>query len=98
MKNRTDLIREVCSRYHVAYSTTKEWVSAIIDTMADMITEDELSLQRFGTFVHKKRAPRVGRHPVSGNRINIPARYVLEFVPTPSIDSAVRSKPIDPST
>lgn len=76
------------------YTVTKQWVDAIVDAMADVVKEDELSLQKFGKFYHKKRAARYGRHPVTGAPVHVPAHVIVEFEPCASIENAVYNLPV----
>jgi integration host factor subunit beta len=55
-----------------------------VNTMLDAMTEALASGQRieirgFGSFALNYRPPRLGRNPKSGDRVEVPAKYVPHF-------------------
>jgi integration host factor subunit beta len=55
-----------------------------VNTMLEAMTEALASGQRieirgFGSFALNYRPPRVGRNPKSGDRVQVPAKYVPHF-------------------
>jgi integration host factor subunit beta len=55
-----------------------------VNTMLDAMTEALASGQRieirgFGSFALNYRPPRLGRNPKSGDRVQVPAKYVPHF-------------------
>lgn len=63
---------------------SKKDISAVIDAVIDTIVEtvsngDKVTIPGFGTFEARKRAARVGVNPMTGSKINIPAKTVPGF-------------------
>ena len=55
-----------------------------VNTMLDAMTEalaggQRIEIRGFGSFALKYRPPRVGRNPKSGDRVQVPAKYVPHF-------------------
>jgi len=55
-----------------------EIFGAIADALAD---GDRVELRGFGSFSTKKREPRVGRNPKTGESVQVPAKVVPHFKP-----------------
>lgn len=65
---------------------TKSSVGRILDSIAATVGEtlqkgDEVVLVGFGTFKTADRAAKVGRNPMNGEQVTIPARRVAVFKP-----------------
>ena len=50
----------------------------IIDTL---VNEGRIELRNFGIFEVRKRKPRLARNPMTGEQVEVPARYVVTFKP-----------------
>ncbi len=55
-----------------------------VNTMLDAMTEalaggQRIEIRGFGSFALNYRPPRVGRNPKSGDRVQVPAKYVPHF-------------------
>jgi nucleoid DNA-binding protein len=46
-----------------------------------LVTEGRVELRNFGVFEVKKRKPRRGRNPRTGEHVDVPARLVVTFNP-----------------
>ncbi|MCX6827612.1 MAG: HU family DNA-binding protein [candidate division Zixibacteria bacterium] len=66
-------------------------LQSFMDNVADSLKQGKkVSLVGFGVFVVSRRKARVGRHPRTGTRINIPAMKVPHFRAGKSLKKAVR--------
>tara|TARA_B110000967_G_C18776020_1_gene505588 strand:+ start:623 stop:901 length:279 start_codon:yes stop_codon:yes gene_type:complete len=55
-------------------------VKAIIDLMSKSLSNgDRIEIRGFGSFSLNFRPPRVGRNPKTGDKVNVPAKYVPHF-------------------
>lgn len=55
-------------------------VHTMLDSMVDALTRNErIEIRGFGTFVMRKRKPRVGRNPKSGAEVSLGDRRVPFF-------------------
>ncbi len=54
--------------------------AAILDAMAQgLATGQRIEIRGFGSFDLNYRPPRVGRNPKSGDRVQVPEKYVPHF-------------------
>ncbi len=55
-------------------------VKAIIDLMSKSLSNgDRIEIRGFGSFSLNFRPPRIGRNPKTGDKVNVPAKYVPHF-------------------
>lgn len=55
-------------------------VKVILDAMTVALTRgDRIEIRGFGSFALNYRPPRVGRNPKSGDKVQVPAKYVPHF-------------------
>jgi integration host factor subunit beta len=64
-------------------------VEAIIDTLVDEGSDNRIELRNFGVFEVKKRAARKARNPRTGERVDVPAKYVVTFKPGKEMEERV---------
>ena len=63
---------------------TKKQATQVVNTVFEVISEavnngDKVRIKNFGTFHIKRKAARVGRNPLTGKSLEIPAKDVLTF-------------------
>ncbi len=57
-----------------------EAVNTMLDAMTDALaTGQRIEIRGFGSFALNYRPPRLGRNPKSGDRVQVPAKYVPHF-------------------
>ncbi len=57
-----------------------EAVNTMLDAMTDALASGQrIEIRGFGSFALNYRPPRVGRNPKSGDRVQVPAKYVPHF-------------------
>jgi len=55
-------------------------VKMIIDALTESLARgDRIEIRGFGSFALNYRPPRVGRNPKSGDKVNVPEKYVPHF-------------------
>ncbi|MGK2960150.1 MAG: integration host factor subunit beta [Candidatus Malihini olakiniferum] len=62
----------------VAEYAVKEMLEQMAATLAD---GDRIEIRGFGSFSLHYRAPRVGRNPKTGNKVELEGKYVPHFKP-----------------
>lgn len=78
---REDIIAEIVKDTGVSKETVRMvWDSLFSSVILAVSQGNRVVLNGFGTFVSKKRAPRTGRNPHTGEAVPIPARYIPQFV------------------
>ena len=80
--NKQDLVKKIAHDAEV----TQRQASVMVDSMINIVMEavakgEKVQLLGFGTFEAKRRAPRVGRNPSTGDVIEIPETVVPMFKP-----------------
>jgi integration host factor subunit beta len=78
---RSDLIAKLAERYPQLLAKDAELaVKVILDTMAATLASGgRIEIRGFGSFALNYRPPRTGRNPKSGDKVQVPAKYVPHF-------------------
>lgn len=58
---------------------TEKWDSFVELALREVVTNGEFPLPGLGKLVKKNRAARMGRNPMTGESISIPAKTVVKF-------------------
>jgi DNA-binding protein HU-beta len=78
--NQGELIQEVADEANLTKTQTQDAVRALLKTITQVVADgDKVTLMGFGTFEPKVRSAREGRHPRTGETIQIPAATVPTF-------------------
>ena len=89
--NKTELVNAITYLYGTTL-TPGQAVEAVLTTIADQVTNgDNVTVTGFGTFERVERAPRTGRNPRTGERIQIAAKRAVRFSPGEAFKVAVRT-------
>jgi nucleoid DNA-binding protein len=77
---KTELVDYVAERVQLPKYQTKAVVTSVLQGIMDALrTGDTVALRGFGSFRLRRRPPRVGRNPKTGDRVQIPAMQVPRF-------------------
>ncbi len=77
-----DLVSRVAQHAGIPNRQAEKVVNAFIDTITDSLNKgEEVRLTGFGTFRVVERAPRKGRHPRTGEEMQIPGSMRPTFTP-----------------
>ena len=78
---RKELIAKLAARYPQLVAKDAELaVKMILDSMATSLAQGErIEIRGFGSFGLNYRPPRVGRNPKSGEKVQVPEKYVPHF-------------------
>lgn len=78
---RSDLILKLAERFPQLLGKDAELaVKVILDSMATTLTSGgRIEIRGFGSFALNYRPPRMGRNPKSGDKVQVPAKYVPHF-------------------
>lgn len=78
---RSELIAILAERNMHLYQKDLEMVvDAVFDEITDALSRgDRVELRGFGSFSVKKREPRVGRNPRTGESVKVDTKYVPHF-------------------
>ncbi len=80
---KSELIERLCSRLtHLSAKQVEDSVKAILEQMAMTLeTGNRIEIRGFGSFSLHFRAPRVGRNPKTGEKVDLDCKYVPHFKP-----------------
>lgn len=80
---KSELIEQLASRFpQLVAKDCEEAVRVILGAMTDALASgDRIELRGFGSFSLNYRPPRLGRNPKSGEKVNVPEKYVPHFKP-----------------
>lgn len=86
-----DIVKTISEEIGMTQLKTKEIVqktfNAIIETL---VLEERIELRNFGVFAVKPRAARKARNPRTGQRVDVPEKYVVTFKPGKEMEEKVR--------
>ncbi len=80
---KSDLIENLTrSQGHLAYKDVELAVKSLIEMMSGALSMGErIEIRGFGSFSLHYRPPRIGRNPKSGEKVELPGKYVPHFKP-----------------
>lgn len=78
---RSDLIAKLAARHpQLLGKDAKLAVKVILDSMAATLAQGgRIEIRGFGSFSLNYRPPRLGRNPKSGEKVQVPPKYVPHF-------------------
>ncbi len=80
---KSDLIENLSkTQNHLADKDVELAVKGLIEMMSTALSSgDRIEVRGFGSFSLHYRPPRVGRNPKSGDKVQLPGKYVPHFKP-----------------
>jgi len=88
---KAEFIAKVSKKIKLSKAQTGKILDATLDEVEGLLKKgDSISFTGFGTFSVSKRKARKGRHPRTGNPMNIPASRVPRFRAGKFLKSSVR--------
>lgn len=78
---KSELIARLAARFpQLVLKDTDFAVKMVLDAMSDALARgDRIEIRGFGSFALNYRPPRVGRNPKSGEKVQVPEKYVPHF-------------------
>ncbi|MCF8177434.1 MAG: integration host factor subunit beta [Sulfuritalea sp.] len=78
---KSELIAQLAERFpQLAAKDADYAVKMMLDALtAALVRNDRIEIRGFGSFALNYRPPRVGRNPKSGEKVQVPAKYVPHF-------------------
>ncbi|MFY9328148.1 MAG: integration host factor subunit beta [Georgfuchsia sp.] len=80
---KSELIAKLAARYPQLVAKDADFaVNVILDALTDSLAQGgRIEIRGFGSFSLNYRPPRLGRNPKSGEKVQVPAKYVPHFKP-----------------
>ena len=84
---KTELIEKMAEAAEISKAAAGRALDALIENViAAAKSSDKVTLVGFGTFSSAKREARTGRNPQTGEEIKIPAKKVLKFKASSTVE------------
>jgi DNA-binding protein HU-beta len=79
--NKTELIKQVANDAGISIQSAHDAIQSMINGITNALTKEngKITLTGFGTFLTNHREARMGKNPVTGEVMQIPARNVVRF-------------------
>ncbi|TDJ60854.1 MAG: HU family DNA-binding protein [Nitrospina sp.] len=92
---RSDLANKLASKMNVSYQEADQYLLAFINgIMTNLGKEKRVVIQGFGSFQLKEYEARIGKKPVTGEEIYIPARKKPVFKASKELNQIINRKRI----
>lgn len=92
---KADFVDQVYERIGFSKREAADFVEQVFDLMkAGMLSGDSVKISGFGTFVVRKKKPRKGRNPKTGDPMILPGRYVATFRPSHILRAAINGEAV----
>lgn len=86
-----EIVKTISEEIGLTQLKTKEIVQKTFDAIVDtLISDQRIELRNFGVFEVKKRAARKARNPRTGDKVDVPEKYVVTFKPGKEMEERVR--------
>jgi nucleoid DNA-binding protein len=86
-----EIVKQISDRIHLTQLKTKEIVQLTFDAIVDTLLEaGRIELRNFGVFEVKQRKARKARNPRTGDRVDVPPKFVVTFKPGKEMEERVR--------
>lgn len=86
-----EIVKTISEEIGLTQLKTKEIVQKTFDAIVEtLVDERRIELRNFGVFEVKKRAARKARNPRTGDRVDVPEKYVVTFKPGKEMEERVR--------
>ena len=94
---KSELIARLAARFpQLGAGDAELAVKVVLDAMARALSQGErIEIRGFGSFGLNYRPPRVGRNPKSGEKVQVPAKYVPHFKAGKELRERVDLSPAD---
>ena len=86
-----EIVKAISEEIGLTQLKTKEIVQKTFDAIVEtLVTDRRIELRNFGVFEVKERAARKARNPRTGERVDVPAKFVVTFKPGKEMEERVR--------
>jgi nucleoid DNA-binding protein len=86
-----EIVKTISDEIGLTQLKTKEIVQKTFDAIVEtLVDERRIELRNFGVFEVKKRAARKARNPRTGDRVDVPEKFVVTFKPGKEMEEKVR--------
>ncbi len=92
-----EIVKQISDRIGLTQLKTKEIVQQTFDAIVEtLLSERRIELRNFGVFEVKERKPRKARNPRTGEKVDVPSKFVVTFKPGKEMEEKVRQMDLVP--
>jgi len=89
---KAELVNRVSKRTDLNKRDAEVMVQTVLDSIIESLQNgDKVELRGFGSFRLRERAPRIGRNPKTGEKVNVPSKRVPYFKPGKDLKALINS-------
>ena len=93
-----EIVKQIADRIGLPQLKTKEIVQQTFEAIVDTLLEQgRIELRNFGVFEVKHRKARTARNPRTGDKVDVPPKFVVTFKPGKIMEEQVRDMPTVPA-
>jgi nucleoid DNA-binding protein len=86
-----EIVKQISDDVELTQLKTKEIVQKTFDAIVEtLLRERRIELRNFGVFEVKERKPRKARNPRTGEKVDVPSKFVVTFKPGKEMEEKVR--------
>ena len=86
-----EIVKTISEEIGMTQLKTKETVQKTFNAIVETLVEERrIELRNFGVFEVKARAARKARNPRTGQRVDVPEKFVVTFKPGKEMEEKVR--------
>jgi nucleoid DNA-binding protein len=86
-----EIVKQIADRIGLTQLKTKDIVQQTFDAIVEtLIEERRIELRNFGVFEVKERKARKARNPRTGEKVDVPPKFVVTFKPGKEMEERVR--------
>ena len=91
---KAELVEEVANQSDLTKKDAEVIVQTVLDSITDSLQKGEkIELRGFGSFRLRKREPRKGRNPKTGDKVDVPPKKVPYFKPGKELKELINREP-----
>ncbi len=88
---KADLINILIQEMGMSKKNAESIVNTFLGSMIESLKKGEgIELRGFGSFRIRKRNPRIGRNPQTGEKVKVPAKKVVYFKPGKELKDSIK--------
>ncbi|NBR05004.1 MAG: integration host factor subunit beta [Planctomycetes bacterium] len=86
-----EIVKQISDKIGLTQLKTKDIVQQTFDAIVDALLEmGRIELRNFGIFEVKQRKARKARNPRTGDRVDVPPKFVVTFKPGKEMEERVK--------
>jgi nucleoid DNA-binding protein len=86
-----EIVKTISEQLGLTQLKTKEIVQKTFEAIIETLVEERrIELRNFGVFEVKQRAARKARNPRTGEKVDVPAKFVVTFKPGKEMEDRVQ--------